>query len=168
MGIGRLFLCLLPNLLGSATVYETKLWGHDMSNYILYRSGYKYQLAEDCILKVDIFPETSIETEFIALSLDGWLTVRSGYAWDGPSGPVVDTSSNMRASLIHDALYQLLRHQYLPAKYKSKADKLFRQLCLLDGVDPLKADIYYFGLKLGGKPATEPRNKKPILKAPWR
>ncbi|GEA60876.1 DUF1353 domain-containing protein [Vibrio comitans] len=139
-----------------------------MSEYISYRSGYKYQLAEDFIIKIDIFPDQTVDMEFIGLSLDGWLTVRSGYAWDGPSGPVVDTTRNMRASLVHDALYQILRCQLLPANKKEAADQLFKKICINDGVDELTAQMFYLGLKIGGKPATEPRNKKPTLKAPWR
>ncbi|MEZ9863793.1 DUF1353 domain-containing protein [Vibrio breoganii] len=139
-----------------------------MSEHIFYRAGYKYQLAEDFIIKVDIFPQQNIDMEFIGLSLDGWLTVRSGYAWDGPSGPVVDTSRNMRASLIHDALYQLLRCEHIPAQQKDAADKLFEKICISDGIDEFTAHMFYLGLKFGGKPATEPRNKKPTLKAPWK
>ncbi|GAD79673.1 DUF1353 domain-containing protein [Vibrio ezurae] len=139
-----------------------------MSDHILYRAGYKYQLAEECVFKLAIFPPQPIEMEFIRLSVDGWLTIRSGYAWDGPSGPVVDTTQNMRASLIHDALYQLLRCQYLPAEEKDAADKVFQQICIDDGVNELTAHMYYLGLKLGGKPASAPSNKKPTLKAPWR
>ncbi|GEA50681.1 hypothetical protein VIN01S_14850 [Vibrio inusitatus NBRC 102082] len=139
-----------------------------MSDTILYRSGYKYQLAEDFTINIDIFPGKTVDMEFIGLSLDGVLTVRSGYAWDGPSGPVVDTSRNMRASLVHDALYQILRCQHLPANQKEVADKLFEKICIDDGVDEFTAHMYYLGLMLGGKPATDPRNKKPTLKAPWR
>jgi hypothetical protein len=32
-----------------------------------------------------------------------------GYAWNGPSGPTLDTRNFMRGSLVHDALYQLMR-----------------------------------------------------------
>ncbi|CAM4186122.1 DUF1353 domain-containing protein [Vibrio neonatus] len=139
-----------------------------MSEHILYRAGYKYQLAEQFVIKLEVFPPQAIEMEFISLNLDGWLTIRSGYAWDGPSGPVVDTTQNMRASLVHDALYQLLRCEYLPATAKDTADKIFEQLCINDGVNEFTAHMYYLGLKLGGKPASDPRNQKPRLKAPWR
>lgn len=71
--------------------------------YILYRSDYKYQLADDYNINISIKPKTNIETKFIELDTDGNLTVKNGYAWDGPSGLVKDTDENMRASLVHDA-----------------------------------------------------------------
>lgn len=134
---------------------------------IAYRSGYKYQLATAYPLKINIRPRKDIVTEFIKLKKSGHLTVARGYAWDGPSGPVVDTRQNMRASLIHDALYQLMRHKKLSVKtHKDKADKLFKKMCIEDGVPKVTAHIYYLGLKLGGKPATDPRNKKKVKRAP--
>ncbi|WP_255209303.1 hypothetical protein [Vibrio halioticoli] len=42
-----------------------------MSEHILYRAGYKYQLAEQFVIKLEIFPSQAIEMEFISLNLDG-------------------------------------------------------------------------------------------------
>jgi len=139
-----------------------------MSNpFIEYRSGYKYQLAFDYPIKVNIIPKEEVDEKFIKLDKAGNLTVVGGYAWDGPSGPVVDTKGNMRASLIHDALYQLMRYKHLTAKkHKDKADKLFKKICIIDGVPRRMAQIYYLGLKLGGKPSTDPKNKKKVYRAP--
>jgi len=73
----------------------------------------------------------------------------------------------MRASLVHDVLYQLMRHKYLTAKkHKDKADKLFKKICIEDGVPRVTAQIYYLGLKIGGKPSTDPKNKKKLHRAP--
>ena len=137
------------------------------NNTIQYRSGYKYQLASDYLMKTTIKPSEDVDTKFIKLDLNGNLTIVDGYAWDGPSGRVVDTKENMRASLVHDALYQLMRNRYITAKkYKDKADKLFKKICIEDGVPSKTAQIYYLGLKLGGKPSTEPKNKKEVHTAP--
>ena len=81
--------------------------------HILYRSDYKYQLAVTYRNKINIRPKNDIKTEFIDLDIHGNLTVRRGYAWDGPSGPVKDTPENLRASLEHDAIYQLFRQGHL-------------------------------------------------------
>ena len=134
---------------------------------IAYRSGYKYQLARAYTIGTNIKPRKAIVTKFIELSKTGTLTIVDGYAWDGPSGPVIDTKENMRASLVHDALYQLMRNKKLTAKaHKVKADKLFRKICIEDGVPRTTAYIYYLGLRLGGKPATDPKNKKKTHRAP--
>jgi hypothetical protein len=136
-------------------------------SYILFRSGYKYQLASDYTLKIDIKPDIDIVTKFIKLDTQGRLTVFNGYAWDGPSGPVIDTRENMRASLVHDALYQLMRLRLLSAKRdKNRADKLFKTLCIRDGVSHPVAEAYYLGLKIGGEPATDPKNQKKVYRAP--
>jgi hypothetical protein len=68
---------------------------------------------------------------------------------------------------VHDALYQLMRQKKLSAKaYKDKADKTFKNICIKDGVPKKIAAAYYYGLKIGGKPSTDPKNKKKIHKAP--
>ena len=103
--------------------------------YIRYRSEYKYQLASDYRIKILIRPAANIVTDFIKLDTDGELTAKNGYAWDGPSGPVIDTKENMRASLVHDALYQLMRNKELNRRtHRKPADQLFRDICKEDGV----------------------------------
>jgi hypothetical protein len=137
-------------------------------SYIEYRSGYKYQLAADYVLETGIKPPAPVDDHrFIGLTSDGRLTVFEGYAWDGPSGPVIDTRKNMRASLVHDAFYQLIRMRYLTLEnHKDVADRLFESLCIEDGVSPEIAHVYYVGLKYGGKPSADPKNKKIVRRAP--
>ena len=103
-------------------------------SYIRYRSGYKYQLATSYSMPITIKPKKEIKTKFIELDTTGKLTIKEGYAWDGPSGPVVDTKENMRASLVHDALYQLMRLKKLSATaHKDSADKIFKNICIQTG-----------------------------------
>ena len=84
-----------------------------------------------------------------------------------PSGPVIDDRTNMRASLVHDALYQLMRNNHLNlGTDRQKADKLFEKMCIQDGVPKGIARAFYFGLRAGGKPAASPRNKKKVRRAP--
>ena len=98
--------------------------------YIRYRSGYKYQLAEDYAISISIKPISDITTAFIDLDTGGTLTVKNGYAWDGPSGPVKDRDENLRASLVHDALYQLMRNEDLDrGTHRKAADQAFRDIC---------------------------------------
>ncbi len=73
----------------------------------------------------------------------------------------------MRASLVHDALYQLMRNEYLATRtYRKVADQLFKEICKEDGVSNLKASAYYKALRKFGKPAAIPQNKKIIHRAP--
>ena len=135
--------------------------------FIEYRSGYKYQLAADYTLKTTIKPNNPVDTDFIKLDVDGTLTVKNGFAWDGPSGPVSDNVFNMRASMVHDAFYQLMRRKKVsPRKYRDKADKLFQKLCVEDGVEKKVARAYYAALKIAGAPNAAPENKKRVFRAP--
>ena len=135
--------------------------------YIRYRSDYKYQLAEGYKISISVKPKSNIETEFIDLDTDGNLTVKNSYAWDGPSGPVKDTDENMRASLVHDALYQLMRNDKLKSRtHRKAADQEFKDICKADGVSNFRASVYYKVLRKFGKPAASPQNKKMIVRAP--
>jgi hypothetical protein len=135
--------------------------------YISYRSDYKYQLAESYTINISIEPKSDITTEFIDLDSSGKLLVKNGYAWDGPSGPVIDTKENLRASLIHDALYQLMRNKGLIARtHRKAADQIFKDICKADGVSNFRASVYYKALRKFGKPAASPENKKVVVRAP--
>ena len=50
----------------------------------------------------------------MSLNESGCLQIAAGYAWDGASGPTIDTRNSMIASLVHDALYQLIREDNYP------------------------------------------------------
>ena len=135
--------------------------------YIRYRSDYKYQLASEYRIQISIRPEADITGDFIDLDTQGNLTVKKAYAWDGPSGPVKDTPENLRASLVHDALYQLMRNEEISARtHRKAADQEFKRICKEDGVSKYWASVWYKGLRKFGKPATSPENKKKIRRAP--
>lgn len=134
---------------------------------VSYKDGYKYQLKFDYISEIGVLPESPIELEYIALSETGKITIRKGYAWDGPSGPTVDTLNFMRGSLVHDAMYQLMREGPLDAgTYKEQADRLLQRMCREDGMTSIRAWWVYQGVHLFGRPATNSSNNKPLIKAP--
>jgi len=111
-----------------------------------YRTGYKYQLAEDYTVQTNILG-FSISIEYIILTPSGLLTVRKGYAWDGCSGPTKDDKTNMRGGLGHDAKYQLMRMGLLPIECRKIADKELRQDCLDDGMNRFRAWYYFEGVE---------------------
>ncbi len=134
---------------------------------ILYKKGdYKYRLVETYTVQTPIYPDEDIETKYISLSTAGLLTLRDSYAWDGPSGPTIDTKNFMRGSLVHDSLYQLMRMGLLnPQTCRGPADRLLRKMCIEDGMSQVRAWWVYRSLyRFGGRAATGPA--KPILTAP--
>lgn len=134
---------------------------------IAYKTGYKYQLKKDYITTIDIKPDVPIDTKYLALTVDGTLTIRDGYAWDGPSGPTIDTLNFMRGSLVHDALYQMMREGHLDKdNYREAADRLLQKMCKEDGMSALRAWWVYLGVRWGGGPAADPANDKPVILAP--
>lgn len=133
---------------------------------IYYKSGYKYQLHKTYRDHLTIRPEVDIETRYISLSTNGELEIKDGYAWDGPSGPTIDTKSSIRGSLIHDALYQLMRMGLLDRKWKTKIDLLFEGILVDDGMWGWRARIWYRGVEKLAEGATLPENQKKILTAP--
>jgi len=133
---------------------------------IHYRSGYKYQLAEDYSAEVVIRPDEKIETDFIDLDEQGLLTIKAGYAWDGPSGPTRDTKSFMRGSMVHDALYQLMRNGLLPSNCREDADQELHRICREDGMNRFRAWYVLLGVRKGAGFAASPKSRKEIRVAP--
>jgi len=133
---------------------------------IRYRDGYKYQLAEDFSIRTPFRPERDIETEFIILRRDGQLLIRRGYAWDGPSGPTFDSPSSMRGSLVHDALYQLMRLGLLPISCRPAADDLLYKLCVEDGMWRWRAWLWRREVRKFAAFAASPSSTREVKVAP--
>jgi len=131
-----------------------------------YRSGYKYQLAKTEFLKTSFRPETNIYTTRIKLYTDGELVVMEGYSYDGPSGPVIDRKTNMRAALGHDALYQLMRMGLLSHRNWRRADHDFGKWLKEDGAWSITVKIDLLGLEIAGGRSAHPKNRKKIHEAP--
>ncbi len=124
---------------------------------IFYKTGYKYQLVKDYLHQlpqefVMKFPE--IETEYLWLGESGQLIVKKSYAWDGPSGPTIDTKNFMRGSLVHDALYQLIRLGKLDKNiYRILADQELYNICRVDGMGWPRACVVYYSVRVFGNPS---------------
>lgn len=132
-----------------------------------YRAGYKYQLAAQFKLDISAYlmppGGASITTEFIDLSGNGMLKVRSGYAWDGVSGPAIDTPDTMLPGLVHDALYQLLRQGYLPESMREQCDDVFKELCILTGMPAFRANYFHMAVRKWAVSAASPENVKEVI-----
>ncbi len=136
---------------------------------ILYRclAKYKYQLMKTISIKLDINIPESVNTPFIRLGRTGKLTVKKGYSWDGASGPTIDSSKTKRASLVHDALYQLMREELLDESWRKYADTVLRELLITDDMWGPRASTWYRMVRwFGGKALHKGTPQDKILTAP--
>jgi len=136
-------------------------------NTVYYRKGYKYQLAEPYVGRVCIRPDKHIATDFIILSTDGILMIKAFYAWDGCSGPTIDTKTNLRGGLVHDALCQLARLGHIPEEFHPVINLELRRICIEDGMNRIRSWLYFEGTDIFGDFAHQPGNEPyPVLTAP--
>ena len=132
---------------------------------IYYKKGYKYQLHENTCVQTEIFGH-DIKTDFVSLDVNGLLSIYKGYAWDGPSGPTIDSPSGMRGALFHDVGYQLIRENLLPIGFRGYFDELFYRILLEDRMFKLRAWVWYKSVVGFAKGAAMPENDREILEAP--
>ena len=132
---------------------------------IKYKAGYKYQIVEGDSIQTNIHPSEYVDTTFITLTVNGLLSVKDFYAFDGPSGPTFDTPSFMRGSLFHDSLYQLMREGHITGESnRRKADKVLRSVCIADGMWKWRAAWVYRAVRLFA--ASSSRHVREVKTAP--
>lgn len=98
---------------------------------VKYKTGFRHQLEEDYeqwVAKDGIFPVLPGGNKFVWMTIDGRLIIRAGYAWDGASGPAINTQSFVRPSLPHDAHYQLIRLGVLDESMRPAVDRLLARM----------------------------------------
>ncbi len=130
-----------------------------------YRSikPWKYELMEDEQVNLSgSIAAVRIFTEYITLK-NGTLITHTHYAWDGPSGPTFDTPTNMRASLFHDALCQLIGEGLLLKKYREYADGLLRTHMLEDQLKDANGTLVIYGAN--GRVLYQSKKKKGLKRA---
>ena len=115
--------------------------------------NYKYELTQTISQYTGVVTGGLIlRTPWLTLYPTGRLTIRKGYNWDGPSGPTFDTPSTLRASLVHDALYQLMRMGLISFSRRKEVDLIFYRMLRADGMGCLRAQGWLWGVRVfGGK-----------------
>ena len=126
---------------------------------------YKWRTVEDYGIHLNL-KGFDANLDYLALENDGFLVVRKGYAWDGASGPTWDTEAVYRPSMIHDALYQLMRGEFIPQDLRLRVDEIFYEQCLLSGMGKFRAGYYYRGVRWFGWMSTKPSDSNPIIEVP--
>jgi hypothetical protein len=119
---------------------------------------YKYVMEDDYPIDLDIqvIRKADLGKKLI-LKTNGSLLIKRGYAWDGASGPTIDTPNFMRGSLVHDALYQLMREGCIDRDtQRDAADRILRDICREDGMSKIRSGWVYLAVKLFGRSSAEP------------
>ncbi len=120
----------------------------------------KYELVKSIGVYIPELKDVQIDTSihpYIYLK-DGNLLVKAGYHWDGATC-VPANRDNLRASLFHDALYELMQLGLLDRKYRDVADRMFRKICIEDGMSEFWADRFYEAVKMFGESHTLPNKE---------
>ncbi|PJZ27668.1 hypothetical protein [Leptospira kmetyi] len=137
-------------------------------DHIVYKNlrNYKYQLVKPYSFQTEIKTNSPLQIGnpdvkiFVDLNRDGMLNIEAGYAWDGPSGPTIDTKTFMRGSLVHDALYQLMREEKLDRDgYRETADRILKKICLEDGMNSFRAAYVYKFVRWFGDSSAKPKDE---------
>lgn len=134
---------------------------------ITYRDlrNWKYELVKDYSLQTSI-GGVEFHNDFIELKFDGILTIAKGYCWDGPSGPTIDTKNTMRASLVHDVFYQMIRLEVLAPVRREAVDRFFHSLLRKDGMSRFRAWYFFRSVRIFGGSSIAPEAAKPYKTAP--
>jgi hypothetical protein len=134
---------------------------------IYYREGYKYQLAKDFTIQTPITPSKSVKHQFFTLTPSGKLTVKSGYAWDGASGPTIDTKDSMSPSLVHDVFCQMMRSEMLSFNdWQDKVNEFFREHLKQCGMGSFRAWYWYQAVEFADCGRPDGKEDNPVLEAP--
>lgn len=119
-------------------------------------SEYKYKFKVEENFSVELPIKIADFEQPYATSKNGILEIKKGYAWDGASGPVINTQNTLIASLVHDVLYQAMRLNLIkPNKVNRKiADKNFFEILKMNGVNSIRRKVWYLAVRLFGKKST--------------
>lgn len=126
---------------------------NDPQFYVEYFPGqkYRYVLTADWSVPTDWKVPYPVGNEFVQIGPSGVLCLRKGYAWDGASGPAINTVNFIRGSCGHDAAYQLIKEGLLSMEFRKLADALLYRLVREDQMWQVRAAWVYLGVRVAGR-----------------
>ena len=130
---------------------------------ITYTEGYDYQLEIPVTYQTTFRPQEGLIYKFITLETDGRLIIDNGYAWDGSSGGI--DRGNMRGSLIHDSLCDLVNEGLLKKSDQEQVDWILKEVCLADGMSSIRAWWIHRAVRRFDKLGLKRYKKKEVLTA---
>jgi hypothetical protein len=121
-----------------------------LQDKIAYTHADKFVLGKDAIFKLSFAPQYTVDTSYARFTPDGVLIVKRGFLWSA-NFPAMNTENTRPASLVHDALYELIKDGHLPRKpFKNLADMVMRDVLLECGILDARAWAWYMAVQIGG------------------
>lgn len=122
-----------------------------MVQMIKYRKGYKYQLHEAYSVETGI-TGFDVNHPLFTMDIQGKLTIRENYAWDGASGPTIDTKNSKAPSLVHDCGFQMMAEGLVSQATRGDWNRLFGRMLRDAGMSAWRAWIWEKAVsaRLGG------------------
>jgi len=120
--------------------------------WYLRKPGRLCWLQHDYILLLpppELRSEPGEEDAWVSLA-NQCLQIRAGFAWDG-AWPLPRWRCLLRASLVHDALYHLMRKDGMPWHLRRYADAQLRKIAIEDGAPAWLAAACYYAVRLFGR-----------------
>ena len=129
-----------------------------------YRKVQQFQIVVECSYQTEIAVNKIINTEYGSLN-KGLITLKPGFCFEC-SGLTLKTKSTMRGAAFHDMGYYLIRNGLLDRFWKEPFDALLLELCLKDGMWPIRANWIYRAVLLFGDSSVNPVNRVKVQTAP--
>lgn len=114
--------------------------------------GYKLLETVSAVTLVSIERDVHLADRLISLSANGVISIKDGYVWDGATC-AIDTADFILGSLVHDALYHLIRVNAVPASMRLNADKTLCILLKKAGMSWFRRMYVYYMVRLFGRKA---------------
>ena len=114
------------------------------------KEGKQYVLLQSCQYINNHIPNIIVNYDKI-LTVNNCIKILPGFRWDGPSGfATIATENSIRGSLVHDAMYTLIKKGYYHMSFRRKADKILFEILREDGMSWLRSEAWYFAVRLFG------------------
>ena len=113
---------------------------------------FSYTLSNPGWGKIPINPARKNTAQYVGIS-GTQLTINAGYGWDGATW-MFDIAKSMRATLVHDALYQIIRTSITKKKkrerFRKLADKEMKRILKKCKVNIILRTAWYYGVRTFG------------------
>jgi len=129
-----------------------------------YQKVQGFRVWEPWSYQTNIEVTRRIRTQYLDL-LEGLLIMKPGFCFE-PSGPTFKTKNFIAPSCVHDGLYNLMCHGYIPHVWRKQADDLLYKMCIERDMMELRASWIHGAVVNFGDSSLDKQNRMKVLEAP--